>query len=47
MLIGLKGPLKAGQHVKVVLRFQRAGDVTVDFIVRDGEMVGGMGRMHM
>ena len=47
MLIGLKHPLTAGQHVKVVLRFQRAGDVAVDFDVRDGESSGGMGGMHM
>ncbi|HTX48743.1 MAG TPA: copper chaperone PCu(A)C [Caulobacteraceae bacterium] len=46
MLIGLKRPLKAGQHVKVVLRFQRAGDVAVDFTVRDAQP-GGMGGMHM
>ncbi len=41
MLLGLKRPLKAGEHVKVVLRFQRAGDVTVDFPVRDAAP-GGM-----
>lgn len=47
MLLGLKGPLKPGQHVRIVLRFQRAGDVAVDFTVRDGETAGGMGGMHM
>jgi copper(I)-binding protein len=47
MLIGLKAPLKAGQHVRVVLRFQRAGDVTVDFPVRDAQPGAGMGGMHM
>lgn len=42
MLNGLKGPLKAGQHVRVVLQFQRAGEVAADFIVRD-QAGGGMG----
>ena len=45
MLMGLKGVLKAGQHVRVVLMFQRAGDVPVDFVVRDD--AGGVGGMHM
>ena len=40
MLTGLKRPLKAGQHVRVVLQFQRAGDVAADFVVRDA--AGGM-----
>ena len=31
MLVGLKGPLKAGDHVKATLEFSRAGPVTVDF----------------
>jgi copper(I)-binding protein len=35
MLTGLKAPLKAGQHVKIVLQFQRAGDIAADFVVRD------------
>jgi copper(I)-binding protein len=35
MLTGLKAPLKAGQHVKIVLQFQRAGAVAADFVVRD------------
>src|SRR4051812_48739176 len=34
MLIGLKGPLKAGAHVKVTLVFQRAGAVAADFVVK-------------
>jgi hypothetical protein len=41
MLTGLKAPLKAGQHVHVVLQFQRAGQVAADFVVRD--QAGGMG----
>ena len=40
MLSGLKRPLKAGEHVRVVLKFQRAGDVPADFVVRD--QAGGM-----
>jgi hypothetical protein len=43
MLTGLKAPLKAGQHVKIVLQFQRAGNVAADFVVRDA----GPGGMHM
>jgi copper(I)-binding protein len=35
MLTGLKAPLKAGQHVKIVLQFQRAGNIAADFVVRD------------
>lgn len=35
MLTGLKHSLKAGEHVRVVLQFQRAGDVPTDFVVRD------------
>ncbi len=46
MLIGLKGPLKAGQHVSVVLQFQRAGQVAADFVVRD-TAGGGMAGMRM
>ena len=38
MLTGLKAPLKAGQHVKIVLQFQRAGNVAADFVVRDAHM---------
>ena len=46
MLIGPKGPLKAGTHVKVTLRFQRAGAIAADFVVRDAAP-GGMAGMHM
>jgi hypothetical protein len=35
MLTGLKHPLKPGEHVRVVLQFQRAGDVPAEFTVRD------------
>jgi copper(I)-binding protein len=47
MLIGLKGPLVAGQHVKVMLDFTRAGTVTVDFPVLVAAPAGGMAGMHM
>lgn len=46
MLTGLKNPLKAGAHVKIILQFQRAGAVAADFIVRDAAP-GGMAGMHM
>jgi hypothetical protein len=47
MLIGLKRPLTAGQHVRIVLDFARAGPVPVDFTVRDTAPGGGMPGMHM
>ncbi len=48
MFIGLTGPLKVGQHVKVTLTFTRAGPVVVDFPVRaDAPSAGGMAGMHM
>jgi copper(I)-binding protein len=43
MLTGLKAPLKAGQHVRIVLQFQRAGNVATDFVVG----AGPPGGMHM
>jgi hypothetical protein len=46
MLTGLKQPLKAGEHVRVVLQFQRAGDLPADFVVRD-QAGGGMAGMRM
>jgi copper(I)-binding protein len=35
MLVGLKGPLKAGGKQDMTLRFQKAGTVKADFHVRD------------
>ena len=35
MLTGLKGPLKAGAHVRMVFTFAKAGPVSVDVPVRD------------
>ena len=46
MLIGLKHALVAGQHVRVMLRFRRAGEVPVDFAVRNGPP-GLIGEMRM
>ena len=40
MFIGLKAPLKKGQHVDATLRFEKAGEVKVDFVVE------GIGAMH-
>jgi copper(I)-binding protein len=34
MLIGLKRPLRVGEHVAVTLDFARAGSVRADFVVR-------------
>ena len=33
MLIGLKAPLKAGDKVPMTLRFEKAGEVKVEFPV--------------
>ena len=46
MLIGLKRPLKAGEHVRVTLDFSRGGSVTTDFAVR-ADAPGGVGGMRM
>jgi copper(I)-binding protein len=43
MLVGLKHPLAAGQHVKATLQFERASPVSVDFAVR--APAGGMAGM--
>jgi hypothetical protein len=34
MLVDLKGPLKEGEKIPVLLKFERAGEVKVDFDVR-------------
>jgi copper(I)-binding protein len=50
MLIGLKHPLKPGEHVRLTLKFQRAGAAPTDFTVREVEptgSAGGMAGMHM
>lgn len=43
MFVGLKKPFTQGDHVKATLRFEKAGDVAVDFIVEGiGAQSGGM-----
>ena len=43
MLIGLKRPLRAGEHVPVTLTFARAGRIEADFMVRtQGEAAQAM-----
>ena len=34
MMMGLKRPLKTGEHFPMVLTFQKAGKMTVDFVVQ-------------
>lgn len=49
MLIGLKQPLQAGQHIPVQLRFARGGTVDVDVTVAANgaaPAMGGMGGME-
>jgi copper(I)-binding protein len=36
MLIGLKKPLEEGQRFPVVLKFENAGEITVDLLVQKG-----------
>jgi hypothetical protein len=33
MFVGLKQPLKQGEHFKATLQFEKAGNVSVDFVV--------------
>ena len=47
MLTGLKGPLKAGAHVRVVFIFAKAGPVSVDVPVRDAAPAIPMAGMKM
>ncbi len=48
MFTGLKQPLVKGQHVDVTLRFAKAGEVKVDFVVEQiGAMRGGGMSMPM
>jgi copper(I)-binding protein len=48
MLIGLKGPLKAGAHVRLTLTFAKAGAVTIDAPVRaDAPAADPMAGMKM
>lgn len=40
MFVGLKQPLKQGEHFKVTLEFAKTGKVDVDFVTE------GLGAMH-
>ncbi|MGA9455905.1 MAG: hypothetical protein WBV43_10580 [Pseudolabrys sp.] len=33
MFVGLKQPLKEGDHIKATLQFEKAGNASVDFVV--------------
>jgi periplasmic copper chaperone A len=47
MFVGLKQPLEQGQHVKATLRFEKAGDVAVNFTVKGiGAQDGGSTKAH-
>ena len=47
MFVGLKKPFEQGDHVKATLKFERAGDVPVDFMVEGiGAQTGGMRMQH-
>lgn len=41
MLMGLNGPLVAGQSVSITLDFEKAEDMTVDFDIKTPPVVGG------
>ena len=52
MFIGLKKPLKTGDHVAATLKFEKAGPLRVDFYVQTPEqagkpMAGGHDHMEM
>lgn len=47
MFVGLKKPFAQGDHVKATLKFEKAGDVAVDFTVEGiGAQTGGMQMQH-
>jgi len=42
MFVGLKQPLKEGEHIKATLQFEKAGNASVDFVVQSiGARSGG------
>jgi len=48
MFVGLKEPLERGQHIKVTLHFEKAGNVPVDFVVEGiGAQTGGSNMPNM
>ena len=52
MFVGLKQPLKQGDHVKATLQFEKAGNASVDFVVESigarsvGSAPGGKPMQH-
>ena len=46
MLLGLKEPLKAGQHFPLKLRFEKAGEVTVEVDVDASAAPDGQHKKH-
>jgi len=46
MLIGLTAPIRAGTQVPMVLRFERAGEVSVTFTATDTPGAAGGGHAH-
>ena len=46
MLVDIKAPLKAGERVPLVLRFQHAGEMKVELEVRPLGAAHGMPGMH-
>jgi len=48
MFVGLKKPFEQGQHVAALLKFEKAGNVTVNFTVEPiGARTGSSGGMQM
>lgn len=46
MLVDIRAPLKEGERVPLLLRFQRSGEVKVELEVRPLGASGAMGGMH-
>jgi len=47
MFVGLKKPFEQGEHVKATLKFEKAGDIAVDFAVEGiGAQTGGTQMQH-
>ena len=47
MFVGLKRPFEQGDHVKAILKFEKAGAVAVDFMVEGiGAQTGGVKTQH-
>ena len=47
MFVGLKTPFAQGDHVKAILKFEKAGDISVDFAVEGiGAQTGGKQMQH-